>query len=167
MPRPDDDRLREWALPGASTEPGPCRDAAIDLLGQVGVLGFPGRRGVRLYIDRGCAQDHWGVALLWEGEDAETIVDNTIGQFGGGSRVFVGSQKQWFDALRELMPGATVKVDDTRGTHFNAAVDREMWAEQQNARRRSVDGSAQAPMAQTLSGKQRGRPRHHGCCVIL
>jgi hypothetical protein len=172
MPRPTEDQLSAWCIRSASSEAGSCRAASNTLYYQFwSPLELPkDKRTIRVYIDRGWAQDHWAFAAIWAGDNEETVIDNTIGQFNGEKMVFIGTIDQWLAKLSELLRTDKVKLDP-EGELYDAAFERER--KQRGAayileqERNAATASEEAHIAETLQKSKAKKSNTSGRCVIL
>ena len=175
MPRPTNDQLKAWGLDGATSVAGTCEDNAARLKERTWALDQRpmAKRMIRVYIDRGYPQNHWAFAAKWEGDTAETVIDNTIGQFNPEVMVFVGSLDAWLAPLGDFLNTKKIRLDPD-GAFYMAAFDSELVEEERKAApvmesgRTAAKASKEARIAETLqkkhSAKKSGKSRR---CVIM
>lgn len=175
MARPTDKQLEDWCLPSATSEQGSCYANSAQLKDMTwGSLDRPIKtRLIRVYIDCGHAQDHWAFAAKWAGDDAETVIDNTIGQFNDKAMVFIGSMEQWFAKLGEFLHTDKITLDPDGRLHW-AAFEKELEKKEEKKaapilelQRNAATSSTQARMAATLQKKSPKKSGKSGRCVIL
>jgi hypothetical protein len=177
MPRPTDEQLTAWCIESATSESGTCRDKSAELKRKSwGSLQKPvTTKMISVYIDRGYAQDHWALAAKWEGDDAETVIDNTIGQFNREILVFIGSIDLWIAKLRVFLNTDKVTLDPSNSLYLAALCSDVMEDDRKSAptlesERQRATASKEAHIAATLqknSPKKSGKSRKSGRCVIL
>jgi hypothetical protein len=174
MSRPTNEQLKTWCFASATSDSGTCEANSAQLKEMTwGSLEKPiAKRMIKVYIDRGYAQNHWAFAAKWEGDDAETVIDNTIGQFNRVKMVFIGSIDQWIAELREFLRTDKVTLDPD-GRLYTAAFDKEVEEEERKAaytlelERQSATVSKEAHIAATLQKNSPKKSDKTGCCVIL
>jgi hypothetical protein len=114
MGRPTDKQIVAWAREKASRKAGSCDCASTQLfLLSWGSYDAPKvKERVAVHIkEPGHARNHWALSATWAGDEEATIVDCTIGQFGGDVLVFVGTMQAWLSALEERIPMVPIDLD--------------------------------------------------------
>ncbi len=164
MTRPTDEELHAWAIGFASTKKESCDDVTADLKGDpLYDLSEPETsRFIYVKIDTAPPQDHTALLMQWPG-DEPVIIDATIGQFGGGARVFIGPQDAWIDALAGLHGGAEVReVSSTEKTTSRFSDANSDWAFKSEQTRKQHKAGKDIHMHETL--KDHGEKRRR--CII-
>ena len=175
MTRPTDEEIVAQAIGTASIESGSCAQGTSDLI--IAAKSWPKkpivteRISITIHKD-GDIQNHVAMGAKWAKDDPTTIVDHTIGQFGGGLRVFVGSREAWETELKRLRPGSTIETAEDEDTAFILSMlsgpPEDSATERERRRRVSSSSSQQVHVMETV---QKNSPRHKktGCggCTIM
>lgn len=164
MTRPTDEELRAWAIEFASAEKESCDDVTADLKGDpLFDLTKPEiSEFIYVKIETAPPQDHTALLMQWPGDEA-VIIDATIGQFGGGVMVFIGSREDWIERLTEMHNNAEVREVSSREKTTSRFSDANSdWAFQSEQTRKQHKAGMDIHMHQTL--KDHGEKRRR--CII-
>lgn len=175
MSRPEKDVIVAFAIGDASILRGSCFERTEDLMKKARRWSQPPSDMEEVTVSikmEGDAQNHMAMSAKWPGDTDYIMVDNSIGQFGGDLRVFVGTRQEWKDELRRLLNATSVTEDETGGDFLAAFVQslppKQGAFEKERVRRTSSSSSLQTHVADTLqkNASDHAKPGCGGCTLF-